>query len=777
MASSKKTKNKNDKASKKGLLTFLKSEKFTLGMGFFLIVFGFYLILTMLSFLFTWKTDNIAWIDIFSGASTSVDNWGGKLGAYLSHTMMHKWFGLAAFYIPFISVYFGTLLLKRPIVKEKKYIYHGILITIVLSLILGFVDNQTSASFLLGGEHGYYIVEWLQSFLGQIGTLILLILISFLLSMVISKKVFLMVQNWLKPKPKETFNETNTESNEAETVTENQPKETDIQEEISLDLQPSEDNTNTDLELSKTEAVLNSNDGVDFNVSEYTETEVETSTVEEASNTEEELEISVTDMEPEAEGEEDPKSYEDLSEYDPRADLSHYKFPSVDILTDHEVNNTKVTSEELNENKDKIVETLKNYKIEITSISATIGPTITLYEIVPAPGVRISKIKNLEDDIALSLSALGIRIIAPMPGKGTVGIEVPNNNPQVVSMRSTIASKTFQESKYQLPIILGKNIYNKTHVIDLAKTKLVLIDPKKVELSIYSRIEQHYLAKLPDEEEAVITDVQKVVATLNSLTKEMDTRYDLLKEGNVRNIIEYNQKFINRRLNPEKGHRFLPYIVVVIDEFADLIMTAGKEVEHPIARIAQLARAVGIHLIVATQRPSTNVITGMIKANFPTRVAFRVQQMVDSRTILDSPGANQLIGRGDMLISQGGGEMIRLQCPFVDTPEVDALVEHIYEQQAYPTALLLPEPDAEALGQAPEADMQQRDDMFEDAARLMVQTQQGSTSSIQRKFSIGYNRAGRIMDQLEVAGVVGPYEGSKARKVLIPLSIMANLFN
>jgi S-DNA-T family DNA segregation ATPase FtsK/SpoIIIE len=539
---------------------------------------------------------------------------------------------------------------------------------------------------------------------------------------------------------------------------------------------------------------------------EVTEMQVE-ETIEEEESTfiapgsDEDLGLTVEEMKPEEESKANGSPLEILGEYDPKADLSRFQFPSKELLADHEINNEKVTPEELNENKDKIVETLKNYKIEITNISATIGPSITLYEIVPAPGVRISKIKNLEDDIALSLSALGIRIIAPMPGKGTVGIEVPNKNPQIVSMRSTIASKTFQESKYQLPIVLGKTIYNKTHVIDLAKTphmlvagatgqgksvginailtsllykkhpaelKFVLIDPKKVELSIYSRIENHYLAKLPNEEEPIITDVQKVVATLNSLAKEMDARYDLLKNGHVRNIIEYNNKFINRKLNPDKGHRYLPYIVVVIDEFADLIMTAGKEVEHPIARIAQLARAIGIHLIVATQRPSTNVITGMIKANFPTRVAFRVTQMIDSRTILDSPGANQLIGRGDMLVSQGGGEMVRLQCPFVDTPEVEELVTHIHEQQSYPSPLLLPEPDAEALGGAPEADLNQRDELFEDAARLMVQTQQGSTSSIQRKFSIGYNRAGRIIDQLEAAGVVGPYEGSKARKVLYP---------
>ncbi len=802
---------KNKKTTKKERVSLLKNERFIVGLGIFFILFSFYLCFAMFSYIFTWQNDNIEWIGIFSGSSVVVENWGGKLGAYLSHTFMHNWFGLSAFYLPFIGIYFGSVLLKRPIVKEKKHVFSGFLITIVVSLILGYIDNRLeSVGFLLGGEHGYFLVAWFESFLGQIGTVILLLLITFLLTIVVSNKVFKQVQHWLKPKVKPETIKSDVETTEEVTTDSLENKEDTTELDINFS-ETEEASLETTLDISGNDAQLleDKRDGeIEFRV----ETEMEEDTLSDImtniderggeEDKDEELEIDVVEMEAEDEADIQTTAYEQLEEYDPRADLSHFKFPSSDILKDHEVNNTKVMQEELNENKDKIVETLRNYKIEITSITATIGPTITLYEIVPAPGIRISKIKNLEDDIALSLSALGIRIIAPMPGKGTVGIEVPNNNPQVVSMRSTIASKVFQESKYQLPIILGKNIYNKTHVIDLAKTphmlvagatgqgksvginailtsllykkhpaelKLVLIDPKKVELSIYSRIEKHYLAKLPDGEEAVITDVQKVVATLNSLTKEMDTRYDLLKEGNVRNIIEYNSKFINRRLNPEKGHRYLPYIVVVIDEFADLIMTAGKEVEHPIARIAQLARAVGIHLIVATQRPSTNVITGMIKANFPTRVAFRVQQMVDSRTILDSPGANQLIGRGDMLISQGGGEMIRLQCPFVDTPEVDALVEHIQEQQAYPTAFLLPEPDSEALGQSPsDADMQQKDDMFEEAARLMVQTQQGSTSSIQRRFSIGYNRAGRIMDQLEAAGIVGPYEGSKARKVLIP---------
>ncbi|HEX7584472.1 MAG TPA: DNA translocase FtsK, partial [Prolixibacteraceae bacterium] len=488
-----------------------------------------------------------------------------------------------------------------------------------------------------------------------------------------------------------------------------------------------------------------------------------------------------------------------MEDYDPTLDLSSYKYPTLDLLDDHASGNAEVSNEELISNKNKIVETLRHYKIEITKIRATIGPTITLYEIVPAPGIRIAKIKNLEDDIALSLSALGIRIIAPIPGRGTIGIEVPNQKPEIVSMRSIIGSKKFQESTYELPIALGKTISNETFMVDLAKMphilvagatgqgksvglnaiitsllykkhpsqlKFVLIDPKKVELNLYSSLEQHFLAKMPDEEDAIITDIQKVKNTLNSVNIEMDTRYDLLKKAHVRNIIEYNTKFIGRRLNPEKGHRYLPYIVVIIDEFADLIMTAGKEIELPIARIAQLARAVGIHMVIATQRPSINIITGTIKANFPTRIAFKVASMIDSRTILDTPGANQLIGKGDMLVSNGS-TMTRVQCAFVDTPEVERICEFISEQRGYPTAFLLPDYVGEGDSGIAAVDLRNRDEMFDDAARLVVSNQVGSTSMIQRKFSIGYNRAGRIMDQLEAAGIVGPSEGSKARQVLI----------
>ena len=486
-----------------------------------------------------------------------------------------------------------------------------------------------------------------------------------------------------------------------------------------------------------------------------------------------------------------------LPPYNPTLDLPNYKLPSIDLLEDYKSDAKPVENSELMENKIKIVEALKNFKIKIDKIKATIGPTVTLYEIVPAAGVRISKIQNLEADIMLSLKALGIRIIAPMPGRGTVGIEVPNKNPEIVSMRSLVASTKFQESKYELPIALGKDISNQSYVMDLTKcphllvagatgqgksvglntivasilyrkhpaqVKFVLVDPKKVELTLYNNIEKHYLAKLPDSEDAIITDVDKVKETLNSLTVEMTNRYDLLKEAGVRNIKEYNEKFIARRLNPEKGHKYLPYIVLIIDEFADLIMTAGKEIEKPIARIAQLARAIGIHMIVATQRPTTNIITGLIKANFPTRIAFKVSSMMDSRTILDCSGAQHLIGRGDMLISNGS-DLTRLQCAFIDTPELERITKFIGDQQGYPFTFELPEPDIEPSEGGEAVDLSKRDPLFEEAARLIVISQQGSTSLLQRKMEIGYNRAGRIMDQLEAAGIVGPNEGSKARSV------------
>ena len=520
-----------------------------------------------------------------------------------------------------------------------------------------------------------------------------------------------------------------------------------------------------------------------------------------------ELNAPISDMEVEM-----PKIEEELSDdelgnklqefgpYDPKLDLSRYEPPSIELLKNHGSGVPQINKEELEANKNKIVETLNHYKIEIDKIKATVGPTVTLYEIVPAPGVRISKIKNLEDDIALSLAALGIRIIAPIPGKGTIGIEVPNSRPDIVSMRSLIASEKFQNNDMELPVVLGKTISNENFVADLAKMphllmagatgqgksvglnailvsllykkhpsqiKFVLVDPKKVELTLFNKIERHFLAKLPDTDEAIITDTSKVVRTLNSLCIEMDDRYELLKIAQCRNIKEYNAKFISRKLNPENGHRYLPYIVLVVDEFADLIMTAGREVETPIARLAQLARAIGIHLIIATQRPSVNIITGTIKANFPARIAFRVTSKIDSRTILDAGGADQLIGRGDMLFSTGN-DLIRIQCGFVDTPEVEEITDFIGSQQGYPSALLLPEVPDESGNTELSFSEEDRDSLFEEAARIVVMTQQGSASLLQRKLKLGYNRAGRLVDQLEAAGIIGPFEGSKARKVLIP---------
>ena len=500
----------------------------------------------------------------------------------------------------------------------------------------------------------------------------------------------------------------------------------------------------------------------------------------------------------------------DFGEFDPRLDLSGFKFPPIDLLKDYGTSGITINQEELEENKNKIVETLKNYKIEIAQIKATVGPSVTLYEIVPEAGIRIAKIKSLEDDIALSLSALGIRIIAPIPGKGTIGIEVPNKNPTIVPMKSVIASAKFQEAEMELPIAFGKTISNETFVVDLAKmphllmagstgqgksvglnavltsllykkhpaeVKFVLVDPKKVELTLFNKIERHYLAKLPDNEEAIITDNTKVINTLNSLCIEMDNRYSLLKDAMVRNIKEYNDKFKARKLNPEQGHQFLPYIVLVVDEFADLIMTAGKEVEIPIARLAQLARAIGIHLIIATQRPSVNVITGMIKANFPARLAFRVISKIDSRTILDTQGADQLIGRGDMLYTNGN-DLVRVQCAFVDTPEVEKIVDFIGSQKAYASAFLLPEYVGEEGSLKLDIDISERDSLFRDAAEIIVTAQQGSASLLQRKLKLGYNRAGRLIDQLEAAGIVGPFEGSKARGVLISdLVSLEHFFN
>jgi DNA segregation ATPase FtsK/SpoIIIE, S-DNA-T family len=578
-----------------------------------------------------------------------------------------------------------------------------------------------------------------------------------------------------------------------------------------------ESNINSDLSIRDkgsltTENVETSDDWIDKGVIEdiHLEKEISNNSSDLQINTREDknrgdkeleadLEITITEKEDQLNKNKAEEIVDKIGEFDPSLELAKYKFPTLDLLVEHGSEDINIDRGELEQNKNKIVETLNNYKIEIAKIKATIGPTVTLYEIVPAPGIRISKIKNLEDDIALSLSALGIRIIAPIPGKGTIGIEVPNKKPSVVSMRSVLSSASFQDAKMDLPIALGKTISNTSFVADLAKMphllvagatgqgksvglnaimasllykkhpselKFVLVDPKKVELTLFNHIERHYLAKLPDTENAIITDTTKVINTLNSLCIEMDDRYEMLKNAMVRNLKEYNTKFKQRKLNPENGHKFLPYIVLVIDEFADLIMTAGKEIETPIARLAQLARAVGIHLIVATQRPSVNVITGIIKANFPARLAFRVTSKIDSRTILDAGGANQLIGKGDMLLSNGN-DMLRLQCAFIDTPEVESLTNFIGDQQGYADAYLLPEYVGDESGGSNLADLDDRDPKFDEAARLIVQAQQGSASLLQRKLKLGYNRAGRIVDQLEAAGIIGPFEGSKARQVLI----------
>ena len=782
------------------LFSFLNDDRLKFSVAIFIFLLAVFFIFAFISYLFTWKVDqsklDVDWSKFILDSDIKVDNWTGKLGALASNLFIHNWFGIASFSIilPLILIGFKLLFNIKllPFLKSLKYV---VFLTVWSSITLGYFFGESL--FNLGGAHGYFMSNWLNAILGKIGTAFFLIISIFTFvafavndSVVWLKKVFTS-----KPKEKiippvivteEENAEDDDENQEEEEIEENDIEEADedeVKEEMEVEIQ---EESNLDLKKEVPFEIISIAEPIASELITEVEPELE-------------LEIinnSADDFLDDYEN----QPISELENYDPTLDLSHYKFPPVELLLDHKSISSEVSEQELISNKNLIVETLGNFGIKITSIKATIGPTITLYEIIPAPGVRISKIKNLEDDIALSLSALGIRIIAPIPGRGTIGIEVPNQNPEIVSMRSIIESSKFQDSKYELPLGLGKTISNEPFVVDLAKMphmlvagatgqgksvglnailtsllykkhpsqlKFVLIDPKKVELTLYSKIERHYLARLDNDDEAIITDTQKVITTLNSLCKEMDQRYDLLKKAHARNIKEYNDKFIKRRLNPENGHHFLPYIVVVIDEFADLIMTAGKEVETPIARIAQLARAIGIHLIIATQRPSANIITGIIKANFPVRLAFKVASMIDSRTILDSPGANQLIGKGDMLISQGS-ELIRLQCALVDTPEIEEIIDYIGNQQGYPTALYLPDvEDFSANGNSvSDADMQKRDELFDDAARLVVNNQQGSTSLIQRKFSIGYNRAGRIIDQLESAGIVGAFEGSKARKVM-----------
>lgn len=759
--------------------------------GLFLLFLATYFLISFVSFLFYGGIDqsqlDISHSEFMKDPEIRVRNLGGKEGAYLSHLFINRGLGIPTFGLLYLLfLYAFSFLNIKPFSLLKSsvlVIFLVALSSVALSFFLA--DNYNSSHLAIGGLHGYYISHWLNAAIGEIGTL-LLILFGFTVILILSVRDFMGKAQYAAQlvidKKEQIFN---------------RPKKIE-----------DEDEQEDDNDLIENDSISIKTEIIDNDIEKITEIASEQEMVIPISEDFEEDEVIPEGKTPVAVGdmevtvsEKDETVTTPMEDYDPTLDLSKYKKPTIDLLKEYPENTEKVTPKELEENKNRIVETLKHYNIEITQIKATIGPTITLYEIIPAPGVRISKIKNLEDDIALSLAALGIRIIAPIPGKGTIGIEVPNKTPEIVSMHGVILSKKFQECKYELPIVMGRTISNESYVFDLTKMphllvagatgqgksvgmnaiitsllykkhpsqlKFVMVDPKMVEFSIYSKLEKHFLAKLPDEEEPIITDVSKVVATLQSICIEMDDRYDLLKAAHARNLIEYNGKFIKRQLNPDNGHKYLPYIVVLIDEFADLIMTAGKEVEMPIARIAQKARAVGIHMIIATQRPSTNIITGVIKANFPARIAFKVASMIDSRTILDSPGANQLIGRGDMLFSQGS-QMVRIQCAFVDTPEVEAITDFICEQRGYPMAFELPEYSDNSSNDIDETiDLQQRDSLFEEAARLVVSTQQGSTSGIQRRFSIGYNRAGRIIDQLEAAGIVGQFEGSKARQVLIP---------
>jgi S-DNA-T family DNA segregation ATPase FtsK/SpoIIIE len=794
----------------------LKIKRLKLIGGAALMLFAVYLFVAIASFFFTWEADQDKVIDgywnLITNNSIPVSNWLGKTGAILAHAFMHRGFGIASlFFVPIAFNIGFRLVFKIRLMPVRKTMKHALVLLLLTSTTAGFVcDNVLQSDwFFIGGNFGYQINVWLISLFGMIGT-------ALMLSALIAGYVYLGF-NWAaRGKNVEVNNaiteptSTNIESLHAteQTAMEKKRKSRDWNEfEVEEEVRLSQTINNSVVNEIEEEQDVLQNEAVisqEFEITNHPKIEKIPAKgegdleliVEHKAEPEPEFINPVDDIDEELNNE----FIHAAGEYDPKADLSSYVFPEIDLLEKHGNDSITINNEELQANKDRILETLKNYSIDIEKIKATIGPTVTLYEIVPAPGVRISKIKNLEDDIALSLSALGIRIIAPMPGKGTIGIEVPNQKPEVVSMRSIIASEKFQNTAFDLPIALGKTITNDTFITDLSKMphllmagatgqgksvglnailvsllykkhpsqiKFVLVDPKKVELTLFNTIERHFLAKLPNAEESIITDTKKVIHTLNSLCILMDARYELLKNAMVRNIKEYNAKFISRKLNPLEGHHYMPYIVLVVDEFADLIMTAGKEVEMPIARLAQLARAIGIHLIIATQRPSVNIITGTIKANFPARIAFRVSSKIDSRTILDAGGAEQLIGRGDMLLSTGN-DLIRIQCAFVDTPEVDKITEFIGSQRAYPQPYLLPEyVDENDTGEKESIDLSQRDSFFEEAARIIVQHQQGSTSLIQRRLKLGYNRAGRIVDQLEAAGIIGPFEGSKARQVLI----------
>ncbi|UCS95157.1 DNA translocase FtsK [Echinicola marina] len=808
----KKEKAKKKKRSFNFSIDAFKDKKIALSFGILFMMVGAFLFFAFLGYLFTGPSDQSVVTSVseeggsFRENAAEARNWLGYAGAWISHWLIFRWFGLAAFLLPpFLFILGFKWAFKKTLIPLTQYSAFGLFFIFWIGLLLGYVvhilDGFNYLQFLSGG-FGYEMAVLSDEFLGW-GTFILIFG-----SLLIFVVFFFNITHieWLQGDGKSESNDSQMDADLAvatspaertPTVARTTPE--DMQEGKSEDL--------TDSELEEEE-----DDGQSWTIKNEKPAKNKPNSPEPAFNIEGQDLVSEEMVEDEREDEKKftvekaakeektVSEVENLDPYDPTLDLASYQYPNIDLLNEYDQQKVTVSRQELEENKNKIVETLVNFKIGIQEIKATIGPTVTLYEIVPDPGVKISKIKNLEDDIALSLAALGIRIIAPIPGKGTIGIEVPNKNRELVAARSVLGTEKFMKSDKDLPVALGKTISNEVFVVDLAKMphllmagatgqgksvglnvilaslvykkhpaqlKFVLVDPKKVELTLFNKIERHFLAKLPNAEDAIITDTKKVIYTLNSLCIEMDNRYDLLKDAGCRNLKEYNAKFVARKLNPDKGHKFMPYIVLVIDELADLMMTAGKEIEAPIARLAQLARAIGIHLVVATQRPSVNVITGIIKANFPARLSFRVTSKVDSRTILDAGGAEQLIGMGDMLLSQGS-DVIRIQCAFLDTPEVEAVCEWIGEQRGYSDAYILPEFEGEdGDSSVGDVDLSDRDPLFEDAAKLIVLHQQGSTSLIQRKLKLGYNRAGRIIDQLEAAGVVGPFEGSKAREVLV----------
>ncbi len=781
------------------------SRRHKILVGSLLVLFSIALLLSFVSF-FIYGHEDQSTLTALSDRSEKAQNWLGKFGAWLADAIVYRGFGAASFL--FVKLFFlsgAFLVLDVPLRKLKNIWFWDLFALVLLSMLFGFFATTIPE---LGGTVGYEMNLFLQDYIGRTGALLVLIF---------GIVIYLIYKIRISPDAVKSFFEKKKSEIDSELRSQN-PMATASSaaynlEEFAVDesaqpeiipepiLKPA---SKFEIDREALKPTIEHPSDIVLSTTPLPKPEPLPTPVAAPQIITTDDEAFVIEKAPEEDLMEENLSarlVQDFGLFDPTLELSHYKFPTIDLLREYSGGGITINQEELEENKNRIVETLRNYKIDIAQIKATVGPSVTLYEIVPEAGIRISKIKSLEDDIALSLSALGIRIIAPIPGKGTIGIEVPNKNPTMVSMKSVIASAKFQEAEMELPIALGKTISNETFVVDLAKmphllmagatgqgnsvglnavltsllykkhpaeVKFVLVDPKKVELTLFNKIERHYLAKLPDVEDAIITDNNKVINTLNSLCVEMDNRYTLLKDAMVRNIKEYNDKFKNRKLNPEAGHRFLPYIVLVVDEFADLIMTAGKEVETPIARLAQLARAIGIHLIIATQRPSVNVITGIIKANFPARIAFRVTSKIDSRTILDTQGADQLIGRGDLLYSNGN-DVVRVQCAFVDTPEVEKITEFIGAQKAYPNAYLLPEYVGEGdSGINLDVDISERDSLFREAAEVIVTAQQGSASLLQRKLKLGYNRAGRLIDQLEAAGIVGPFEGSKARSVNIP---------